>query len=210
MLVLLPILTTPYPPCRSHQAAPRAGTPGFRAPEVLLKSPSQTTAVDMWSAGVIFLCVLSGRYPFFRAHDDLSALTQIISLLGSDTCSKAANEYGVCAGLITRSVCICTTCCQGQLELLVAVNSDATRLTPEHRDIHWVHLYMLLWVEVVHYIIATGCTCTSYLFSLYYNRVHTGRKLYEVTVTLCWLLCVGGHIQSCGTHMLIIISFSPR
>ena len=28
---------------RSHQNAPRAGTPGFRAPEVLLKHPNQTT-----------------------------------------------------------------------------------------------------------------------------------------------------------------------
>ena len=29
--------------CRCQQIAPRAGTPGFRAPEVLLKYPNQTT-----------------------------------------------------------------------------------------------------------------------------------------------------------------------
>ena len=80
--------------CRSHQNAPRAGTPGFRAPEVLLKCPNQTTAVDVWSAGVIFLCLLSGRYPFFRAHDDLSALAQIIALMGSRECKRTARELG--------------------------------------------------------------------------------------------------------------------
>ena len=80
--------------CRSNQNAPRAGTPGFRAPEVLLKCPNQTTAVDMWSAGVILLCILSGRYPFFRAHDDLTAMAQIIGLKGSKECTEAARSYG--------------------------------------------------------------------------------------------------------------------
>ena len=79
---------------RSHQNAPRAGTPGFRAPEVLLKCPYQTTAVDVWSAGVVFLCLLSGRYPFFRATDDLSALAQIIALMGTAECTRAAKELG--------------------------------------------------------------------------------------------------------------------
>ena len=81
-------------PYRSNQNAPRAGTPGFRAPEVLLKCPHQTTAVDMWSAGVILLCILSGRYPFFRAHDDLTAMAQIISLRGSRECIEAAKSCG--------------------------------------------------------------------------------------------------------------------
>ena len=79
---------------RSHQTAPRAGTPGFRAPEVLLKYPHQTTAVDMWSAGVILLCILSGRYPFFKAHDDMSALAQIVSLMGSKATADAAKTFG--------------------------------------------------------------------------------------------------------------------
>lgn len=79
---------------RSIQSAPRAGTPGFRAPEVLMKHPMQSTAVDMWSAGVIFLSLLSGRYPFFRANDDLTCLSQIISLLGTEEVQKAAEKYG--------------------------------------------------------------------------------------------------------------------
>ena len=61
---------------------------------MLLKCPSQTTAVDIWSAGVILLCVLSGRYPFFKAHDDLSAMAQIISLMGSKKCTEAARSCG--------------------------------------------------------------------------------------------------------------------
>ena len=42
-----------------HLHAARAGTPGFRPPEVLLKSHSQSVAVDMWAVGVILLSLLS-------------------------------------------------------------------------------------------------------------------------------------------------------
>lgn len=79
---------------RPAEIAPRAGTPGFRAPEVLLKQRSQTTAVDMWSAGVIFLSLLSGRYPFFRAQDDLTALAEIIAVIGSVQVQLAAEKMG--------------------------------------------------------------------------------------------------------------------
>ena len=79
---------------RGNQVAPRAGTPGFRAPEVLIKYPKQTTAVDIWSAGVILLCLLSGRYPFFKAHDDMCAMAQITELFGSSSCIKAAKSLG--------------------------------------------------------------------------------------------------------------------
>ncbi|KAL1425027.1 hypothetical protein MTO96_019604 [Rhipicephalus appendiculatus] len=79
---------------RPAEIAPRAGTPGFRAPEVLLKYRNQTTAVDMWSAGVIFLSLLSGRYPFFRAQDDLTALAEIITVIGSIPVQLAAEKMG--------------------------------------------------------------------------------------------------------------------
>ncbi|XP_064616033.1 cell division cycle 7-related protein kinase-like [Liolophura sinensis] len=79
---------------RSNQVAPRAGTPGFRSPEVLMKCPDQSTAVDVWSAGVIFLSLLSGRYPFFRANDDMTALAQIVSVMGSEEVKAAAKTYG--------------------------------------------------------------------------------------------------------------------
>ena len=51
-------------------------------------------AIDMWSAGVILLCILSGRYPFFRAQDDLTALSQIVGLLGTEVCARAAKHMG--------------------------------------------------------------------------------------------------------------------
>ncbi|XP_068236527.1 cell division cycle 7-related protein kinase-like [Palaemon carinicauda] len=79
---------------RNNQHAPRAGTPGFRAPEVLLRHPDQGTAVDMWSVGVILLCLLSGRYPFFKAADDLSTLAEISTLLGSYVIRKVASKFG--------------------------------------------------------------------------------------------------------------------
>ena len=61
------------------------GTPGFRAPEViltiteLLGKPS-----DVWSAGVILLSILSGRYPFFYSPDNLASLAEIICLVGTE------------------------------------------------------------------------------------------------------------------------------
>ncbi|XP_019733405.1 cell division cycle 7-related protein kinase isoform X2 [Hippocampus comes] len=79
---------------RKQQVAPRAGTPGFRAPEVLTKCPNQGTAIDVWSAGVIFLSLLSGRYPFFKASDDMVALAQIMTIRGSRETVRAAKAFG--------------------------------------------------------------------------------------------------------------------
>ncbi|XP_057190140.1 cell division cycle 7-related protein kinase isoform X1 [Triplophysa rosa] len=90
---------------RKQQVAPRAGTPGFRAPEVLTKCPNQGTAIDMWSAGVILLSLLSGRYPFFKASDDLIALAQIMTIRGSKETIEAANKFGksiVCSQELPR------------------------------------------------------------------------------------------------------------
>ncbi|NXX99165.1 CDC7 kinase, partial [Centropus bengalensis] len=88
---------------RCQQVAPRAGTPGFRAPEVLTKCPTQTTAIDMWSAGIVFLSLLSGRYPFYKASDDLTALAQIMTVRGSRETIQAAKTFGksvVCTQLV--------------------------------------------------------------------------------------------------------------
>ncbi|XP_068605030.1 cell division cycle 7-related protein kinase [Brachionichthys hirsutus] len=90
---------------RKQQVAPRAGTPGFRAPEVLTKCPNQGTAIDVWSAGVILLSLLSGRYPFFKASDDLIALAQIMTIRGSRETIKAAKAFGkavVCSRELPR------------------------------------------------------------------------------------------------------------
>ena len=79
---------------RTDLNAPRAGTPGFRAPEVLLKKMDQTSAIDIWSAGVIFAALLSRRYPFFSSTDDLTSLAEIISLFGTKRVSNAAFAIG--------------------------------------------------------------------------------------------------------------------
>ena len=79
---------------RRPQRAARAGTPGFRPPEVLLKFEHQTTSVDLWAAGVILLCILSRTYPFFRAPDDYTALAELVALFGTKAVQDAAGQYG--------------------------------------------------------------------------------------------------------------------
>jgi cell division control protein 7 len=79
---------------RSAKWAPRAGTAGFRSPEVLFRYENQTTAVDCWAAGIILLSLLSGRYPFFKSTDDSMAIMQLISVFGSDKIRKTAMKYG--------------------------------------------------------------------------------------------------------------------
>ncbi|XP_037827645.1 cell division cycle 7-related protein kinase-like, partial [Lucilia sericata] len=71
--------------------ASRAGTPGYRPPEVLLKYPDQTTAVDVWAAGVIFLSILSSVYPFFKAPNDYVALAEMITIFGDKSIRKTAH-----------------------------------------------------------------------------------------------------------------------
>ena len=55
--------------------------------------------MDLWSAGVIFMSLLAGRYPFFKAPDDLTALAQIISVVGSYEMEAAALSIGLCFGV---------------------------------------------------------------------------------------------------------------
>ncbi|XP_058799639.1 cell division cycle 7-related protein kinase-like [Phymastichus coffea] len=76
------------------QNAPRAGTPGFRAPEVLLKHAYQTPAIDIWACGVIMLSILSGTQPFFRSPDDMTALAEITTVFGSTAIQQCAKKIG--------------------------------------------------------------------------------------------------------------------
>ncbi|KAG9511021.1 putative serine/threonine-protein kinase cdc7, partial [Fragariocoptes setiger] len=79
---------------RPEASAPKAGTPGFRAPEVLLRWHFQTTAIDIWSAGVIFMCLLCGHSPFFRDVSDQMSLAEIITIVGSERVCEAARMIG--------------------------------------------------------------------------------------------------------------------
>eukprot|EP01090_Pellita_catalonica_P023162 TRINITY_DN933_c0_g1_i2.p1 TRINITY_DN933_c0_g1~~TRINITY_DN933_c0_g1_i2.p1 ORF type:complete len:201 (+),score=32.17 TRINITY_DN933_c0_g1_i2:395-997(+) len=70
----------------------RTGTRGFRAPEVLMKSLYQSTALDVWSAGVILLSMLSDRYPFFSSPDDLTSLVEVSCIVGTAPLQTAAER----------------------------------------------------------------------------------------------------------------------
>ncbi|KAI5170025.1 cell division control protein 7 [Pancytospora epiphaga] len=74
--------------------APRAGTRGFRAPEVLFRSEYQTCAIDMWSIGVIFLSILTTQYPFFLSIEDMDNLVEIALIFGHSEMRRAAKLYG--------------------------------------------------------------------------------------------------------------------
>ncbi|KAK0086165.1 hypothetical protein PV325_003670 [Microctonus aethiopoides] len=79
---------------RPSQVASRAGTPGYRAPEVLLKYSYQTPAIDVWAAGVIMLCILSATQPFFRSPDDCTALAEITVIFGTAKMQQYARRLG--------------------------------------------------------------------------------------------------------------------
>lgn len=77
-------------------SAPRAGTRGFRAPEVLLKSSLQSVSIDVWSAGVILMSLLSTRYPFFYSADDMTAVGELTSIFGSQAMVDTAASLRRC------------------------------------------------------------------------------------------------------------------
>lgn len=79
---------------RPQMKAPRAGTRGFRAPEVLFRHQRQTRAIDMWSIGVIFLTILTAQYPFFYSSDDVDSIVEIATIFGHAEMRKAARFYG--------------------------------------------------------------------------------------------------------------------
>jgi cell division control protein 7 len=79
---------------RPSRRANRAGTRGFRAPEVLLKCTQQNTSIDIWSAGVILLTILARRFPFFHSADDIDALLEITTIFGRKKMKEAALLHG--------------------------------------------------------------------------------------------------------------------
>ncbi|EHY65978.1 CDC7 protein kinase [Nematocida ausubeli] len=78
---------------RPSMTASRSGTRGFKAPEVLFRVEAQTTAIDIWSAGVILLSLLCKKYPFFTSKDDIGTLVEIGTVFGDEEMRQAAKFY---------------------------------------------------------------------------------------------------------------------
>ncbi|SCV01943.1 LAME_0G19526g1_1 [Lachancea meyersii CBS 8951] len=90
-------LTKGYPKyeTRRNKRANRAGTRGFRAPEVLMKCPNQTTKIDIWSVGVILLSFLGRRFPMFQSLDDTDSLLELCCIFGISKMRKCALLHGL-------------------------------------------------------------------------------------------------------------------
>lgn len=80
---------------RPGRRANRAGTRGFRAPEVLFKCNNQTISIDVWSAGVILLTLLSRRFPFFNSSDDIDAIMELTNIFGIKKMKNCALSHGL-------------------------------------------------------------------------------------------------------------------
>ena len=79
---------------RPSKRANRAGTRGFRAPEVLFKCSSQSTKIDVWSVGVVLLTMMGRRFPFFNSTDDIDATIEIASIFGRRRMAQCALMHG--------------------------------------------------------------------------------------------------------------------
>ena len=80
---------------RENVCQVRRGTNGYLAPECILKVEACTRAVDIWATGVIFLTLLTKRYPFFNYTRDyrIQALYNTRTFLGSRKMEEAATYY---------------------------------------------------------------------------------------------------------------------
>ncbi|KQJ90510.1 putative cyclin-dependent kinase F-2 [Brachypodium distachyon] len=58
------------------------GTPGYRAPELLLGSTDYDGRVDSWALGVMMAELLAGKHPFL-GRSDTEHLSEILDLLGT-------------------------------------------------------------------------------------------------------------------------------
>ena len=78
---------------RPMMKASRAGTRGFRPPEVLFKVAKQTTKLDIWAAGIILLSLITKQFPVFNSQDDFDALIEIACVVGEDAMKDSASFY---------------------------------------------------------------------------------------------------------------------
>ncbi|KAK0849743.1 Cell division control protein 7 [Friedmanniomyces endolithicus] len=90
----VPKPTYPNNDQRSSRRANRAGTRGFRAPEVLLKCTAQNSLIDVWSCGIILLTFISKRFPFFHSADDIDAFIELCCIFGKKRMRDTASLHG--------------------------------------------------------------------------------------------------------------------
>ena len=55
-----------------------------------MKYSPHTVEIDIWASGIILFSILTGRYPFFKSQDDLTALGHIATIFGTDAVQTAA------------------------------------------------------------------------------------------------------------------------
>jgi len=63
---------------------PTVVTLRYRSMELLLGAKEYTTAIDMWSCGIIFAELINGG-SFFKSHIEIEQIYEIIDLLGTPT-----------------------------------------------------------------------------------------------------------------------------
>lgn len=50
-------------------------------------------AIDVWSAGMILLFFLTGKFPIFQSQDDMEALVEIATIIGHKQMEKVATLH---------------------------------------------------------------------------------------------------------------------
>ncbi|KAM0832366.1 hypothetical protein ACQ4PT_064947 [Festuca glaucescens] len=76
---------------KQRREGPCIGTKGFRAPEVLLRSSHQGCKVDVWSAGVTLLYLITGKTPF--GGDPEQNMKEIVKFRGSEELWEVAKLH---------------------------------------------------------------------------------------------------------------------
>ena len=60
---------------------------------LLIAIDNINTAIDVWSAGMILLFFLTGKFPILQANDDTEALVEISSILGRKRMERTATLH---------------------------------------------------------------------------------------------------------------------